>query len=342
MKVRKIVVALVALVCGLIGAPAALAWKPPPPQYGVKEVVNFPFTTADGTELVGSVYYPTDAKSGDRAPGRFPVLVDMTPYGLWDGNSTSPRALSDDAILRYFASHGYVGVELDARGTGRSAGTYSIWDPQQSRDYLELIDHPAHRLDGSNGVVGLAGMSYRGMTQLMVGGLLRPGTPVKAMAPASSGAYAFNRPFFMGGLPGIFTPVYQGVEGISEVPPPDQVTATGGADPVHLAHVGLDRSNDLLYHAEVLENVSSGGYMAHDDQWWQARDPIYDARAIVEAGVPALITSGPGDFFASDSLQMYAALQNAAHGRPVAAPMSPRQTPDRRFQIVWSDSYTDG
>ena len=339
---NKLVALSVTLGSLLVVVPASSAWTPPPPQYGVQEVVNFPFTTRDGTELVGSVYYPTDLSSGARAPGTFPVLVDMTPYGMWDGNSTVPKDGSDDAILRYFASYGYIGVELDARGTARSGGTYSIWDPQQSRDELEMIDYAAHRLDGSNGIVGLAGMSYRGMNQLMVGGLLRPGTPVKAMTPASSGAFAYNRPFFMGGFPGVFWPAYQGIESWSEVPPVDQVTASGGADAVHLATVAANRTADADYHAQALENVYSGGFMAYDDQWWQQRDPIYDVRAIVRADVPVLITSGPGDFFASDSLRTYAALQSVAHGRSPWAPMNPSWTPDRRFQIVYSDSYTDG
>jgi hypothetical protein len=191
-------------------------------------------------------------------------------------------------------------------------------------------------------VVGLAGMSYRGMNQLMVGGLLAPGTPVKAMAPASSGAFAFNRPFFMGGFPGVFVPLYQGIESLSEVPPLDQVAASEGTDPAQLSQVAIDRRNDAIYHAQVLANVNSGGFMAYDDHWWQERDPIYDARAIVGAGVPVLITSGPNDFFASDSLRMYAALQNVAHGRLPWAPMDPRLSPDRRFQIVYSDSYSDG
>ncbi len=328
--------------CILAGAPTASAWTPPAPKYGVEEIVNFPFRTSDGTELVGSVYYPTELATGGRAPGTFPVLVDMTPYGMWDGNSTVPKDGSDDAILRYFATHGYIGVELDARGTGRSAGTYSIWDPQQSRDDVELIHYVAHRLDGSNGIVGLVGMSYRGMNQLMVGGLLMPGTPVKAIAPASSGAFGYNRPFFMGGFPGAFWPAYQGIEAWSELPPVDQVAAPGGADAVHLATVAADRSADAEYHAQALQNVYSGGFMAYDDQWWQARDPIHDVRAIVRAGIPVLITSGPGDFFASDSLRTYAALQSVAHGGSPWAPMDPSWSPDRRFQIVYSDSYTDG
>jgi predicted acyl esterase len=308
----------------------------------VQEIVNYPFTTSDGVQLMGSVYYPTNLSTGGRAPGRFPVLVDMTPYGMWDGNSTSPRDLSDDQILRYFTAHGYIGVEVDARGSGRSEGDYTFEDPRQMKDDVEVIDFVAHRLEGSNGVVGLTSMSYRGLNQLLVGGVLEPGTPVKAMAPASAGSTSYDDPFFAGGIPGAFWHAYGGIETYSEIPPFDQVAAAGGADLVHTVKVAQGRVPTVLYHGETWENTASGGDIAHRDQWWLEREPIYAAQAIVKAGVPALLTSGWGDFFARGSLAMYAALQNVSHGHSPWAAMDPHQAPDPRYQLVWSDVYTDG
>ena len=335
-----------ALIALAILAPAchtatAAAWKPPAPKYGVKEVVNHPFTLSDGTQLVGSVYYPADLKTGEHADGRFPVMTMMTPYGMWDGTSTV-RPGADDQILRYFASHGYIGLEMDVRGAGRSEGEYSMWEPLQMRDYTEVIDYAAHGLDGSNGKVGLAGMSYRGMNQLLVGGVLKPGTPVKAMAPASAGAFGYAYPLFTGGMPYFFWYAYPGIEEVAEVPPVDQAAAPNGVNPVQLSRAGVGRVGTNLYHLEDYQNTSSGGYMAHDDLWWQQRDPIYGAQAIAKADVPVLLTSGPGDNFNTGALRMYAALQNAAHGRSVWGPMKPGQRPDRRFQVLWGNGYTDG
>jgi hypothetical protein len=341
--VTGVVVGLItAGIAGAAAAPVAAAYTPPAAQYGVDEIVNYPFTASDGTELMGSVYYPTDLQTGARAAGTFPVLVDMTPYGMWDGNSTVPKDGSDDAILRYFTAHGYIGVELDARGTGRSGGSYTFEDPQQMRDDVEVINFVAHRLDGSNGVVGLAGMSYRGINQPLVGALLRPGTPVKAIAPASAGAIMYGPPFFMGGIPGAFWYAYPGIEQWSEVPPVDQLTATNGIDPGDLLGVGAGRVPTEAYHAEVYANTTSGGYMAHRDQWWQAREELGGVKAIVRAGIPALQTSGSNDFFSGGSLQLYAAFQDAAHRRSLYAPMNPRVKPDPRYQMVWGDTYSDG
>lgn len=342
-------VAAVGVALGWSGAPAVAAanagtaprsgFTPnPAPTYGVGNIVNVPVTMADRTQLVGSVYYPTDLETGVRAPGTFPVLVTMTPYGMWDGSSSGG---ADDQIPRYFASHGYLCVVVDTRGSGRSQGVYAFEDPQEMRDYLEVIDYAAHRLDGSNGVVGLSGMSYRGLNQLLVGGLLRPGTPVKAMAPASAGSI-YRGIFFNGGIPSAFGAAYAGIETYSEVPPPDQLAAPGGLDPFHLARVVRDRVPTMLYHGEWWTSTLGGGHMAYQDDWWLDREPIYAAQAIVDAGVPVLLTSGHGDFFVSGALHMYAALQNAWHGRPVFAPMDPRLKPTERYQLVWSGSYVDG
>jgi predicted acyl esterase len=344
-RCRTALLVLTALLVAAGLAPAAATgggYRPPPPRYGVQEVVNFPFTMSDGTRLMGSVYYPTDLRTGARVRQRFPVLVDMTPYGMWDGNSRQPRDLADDQTLRYFTSHGYVGVEVDARGAARSGGTFAAFDPQQSRDELEVIDYVAHRLDGSNGIVGLTGMSYRGLNQLFVGGLLKPGSPVKAMAPASASAFLYDELPFPGGIPAAFWHAYAGIGAASSVPPVDQAAEPGGVDPAPTAQLARDRGPTGLYFAGVVGDAATGGPMSYRDQWWLQREPINSAQAIARAGIPVLLTSGPTDLFARGSLRMYAALQNAAQGRSVWAPMDPRLPADPRFQVVYANVYSDG
>ncbi|MDQ1694956.1 MAG: uncharacterized protein QOJ03_309 [Frankiaceae bacterium] len=313
--------------------------------YGVEEEVNVPFVMADGTTLVGSVYYPTDATTGERASGRFPVLVTMTPYGTWDGNSQYPANFpnggSDHQILRYFAQHGYIGLEVDSRGSGRSQGLFTPVDPQQSRDYLRIIDVAAHHLDGSNGVVGLTGMSYRGLNQILVGGLLRRGTPVKAMAPASAGGSAFEDPFMQGGIASQFWYAYPAILGISAVPPVDQTAAPGGADP-RLATVAVDRARSAQNLTDMATQSLNGGPIAYRDVWWKQREPMRAVKAIVRAGVPVLLTTGTTDFFPRSALRMYAALQSVARGGSPYSPMKPAWRPDRRFQLVYGTDYTDG
>jgi putative CocE/NonD family hydrolase len=317
----------------------------PASSYGVQEQVNAPLTMADGTTLVGSVYYPADPATGERAAGRFPVLVTMTPYGSWDGNSHAsthfPNGGSDDSILRFFAQHGYIGLEVDSRGSGRSEGLFTVLDPQQSVDYVQVIDIAAHHLSGSNGVVGLTGMSYRGLNQLLVGGLLRRGTPVKAMAPASAGASVFDDPFVQGGIASQFWYAYPGILGVSAAPPADQVAAPGGADP-RLATVAADRARSAQNLSDMVTRTLSGGSLAYRDGWWQQREPIHATRAIVDAGIPVLLTTGTTDFFPRGAFRMYTALQSVAHGGSPYDAMNPGWKPDRRFQLVYGKDYTDG
>ncbi|MCU1621503.1 MAG: peptidase [Frankiales bacterium] len=317
----------------------------PASSYGVQEQVNAPFTMADGTTLVGSVYYPADPATGERAAGRFPVLVTMTPYGSWDGNSHVsphlPNGGSDDSILRFFAQHGYIGLEVDSRGSGRSEGLFTVLDPQQSVDYVQVIDIAAHHLSGSNGVVGLTGMSYRGLNQLLVGGLLRPGTPVKAMAPASAGASVFDDPFVQGGIASQFWYAYPGILGVSAAPPADQDAAPGGADP-RLATVAADRARSAHNLSDMVTQTLSGGPIAYRDGWWQQREPIHATQAIVDAGIPVLLTTGTTDFFPRGAFRMYTALQSVAHGGSPYDAMNPGWKPDRRFQLVYGKDYTDG
>jgi predicted acyl esterase len=328
----------------LATVPVATAFVVPGPAsgaatYGVVEEVNVPFVMADGTTLVGSVYRP--AQAGKPAPGRFPVLITMTPYGTWDGNSQQPKQGSDDLGLRYFAQHGYVGLEVDTRGSGRSEGLFTPFDPQQSRDYLAVIDLAAHHLSGANGVVGLTGMSYRGLNQLLVGGLLRKGTPVKAMAPASAGASTYDDPMMQGGIASQFWYAFPAVLGVSAVPPADQDAAPGGAGP-GLATVAVDRARSAQNLTDLATQAINGGPMAYRDAWWQEREPLLSARAIVAAGVPVLLTTGTTDFFPRGAFRMYSALQSVAHGGSPYSPMQPAWKPDRRFQLVYGTDYTDG
>jgi putative CocE/NonD family hydrolase len=331
-------VALFASILSATGSSAATT-------YGVEEQVNASFVMVDGTTLVGSIYRPADPSSGKRAPGRFPVLVTMTPYGSWDGNSQYgahyPAGGSDHEILRYFAQHGYIGLEVDSRGSGRSQGLFTVLDPQQSRDYAQVIDIAAHHLDGSNGIVGLTGMSYRGLNQLLVGGLLRPGTPVKAMAPASAGSSVYDDPFVQGGIASQFWYAFPGILAVSAVPPADQTAAPGGAD-ARLAAVAADRARSAQNLTDMATQSLNGGPLAYREGWWQDREPVNAAQAIVDAGVPVLLTTGTTDFFPRGAFRMYTALQSVAHGGSAYAPMKPEWRPDRRFQLVYGKDYTDG
>ena len=108
----------------------------------------------DGTRLATDVYRPA-------APGRYPVILLRTPYGLRLGQGCFAQGLSGG--MAFWAEHGYVGVSQDARGTFRSEGTFRPILQEQNDGY-DAIEWAAAR-PWSNGRVATIGASYMGVTQ---------------------------------------------------------------------------------------------------------------------------------------------------------------------------------
>src|SRR5690242_11898518 len=66
----------------------------------------------DGIRLATDIYRP--ARAGKAAPGKFPVLIEHTPYGKAGRRKTG----------EYLARHGYVVVLQDCRGRFESEGEF--------------------------------------------------------------------------------------------------------------------------------------------------------------------------------------------------------------------------
>ena len=99
---------------------------------------------SDGVKLDSDVIRPDE-------PGRFPVLVEQTPYNknVVDGST----AFGDTS---YFAQRGYVEVIVDVRGTGSSEGQWHSFDDREQRDGYEPVEWAASQ-PWSDGRVGLFG-----------------------------------------------------------------------------------------------------------------------------------------------------------------------------------------
>src|SRR5215210_2436058 len=158
-------------------------------------VPNVAVTMDDGVALVGDVMYPTDPATGDRAPGRFPVLLTQNPYTCQTtaGNTGPADPFGPGTTgTSYFVGRGYILAAICVRGTGRSGGTFEFFGSREQQDGVALVDWAAHRVEGSNGVVGLTGCSYLGATQLFIAGALPASSPVKAILPSCWGAETYR------------------------------------------------------------------------------------------------------------------------------------------------------
>ena len=285
-------------------------WQPDAVQYGMTVKSAVPLTMSDGVVLFANIGYPTDPVTRHRAPGPFPVLLTQNPYV---GASEQPDP--------FYVDRGYIFVSVEVRGTLDSEAPNNapllndLFGARQVKDGVELVDWAAHRLDGSDGVVGLTGCSQLGIIQLFVAAAIGPNSPVKAILPACA-SNGYDGIYFAGGIPGptigLFgQPIVGTISGTKHLP---ENVFVGG----------LERG-DIL----------AGGPLAYNGQYWQQRttSPALAAQ-IVANGIPALLWSGWKAPEAMGALEFYAALQDAAAGKPPYGPMAAGQPTTGRYQII--------
>lgn len=213
----------------------------------------------DGVCLAVDIYRPD-------TPGKFPVLLAMSPYGkaiqtlpypfpqpapdydnefkmgLWDGNIEA-------GITSEILARGYIHVIGDIRGSGDSEGE-DCGDPtQEGRDYCDVVEWLAKQ-PWCDGNVGGIGMSY--FAQVQVSAALEQPPHLKAIAPLfwHERVVASN---------GIITPMhywlYDGRDGTSGYAPKNEVSRlkkdVPGNDLKKLIQNTLDRNPDLRYDARL-------------------------------------------------------------------------------------------
>jgi putative CocE/NonD family hydrolase len=287
---RSVPPALLAIVGALLGAPAtAVASPPPPPQLPAPtyETVSQESLVAmdDGVSLAATVTFPSPDGEAP-APGRFPVVLSMTPYGR-NGLCGCP---SPDL----FASRGMISAVVDVRGTGGSGGNLdqNYFSPREARDGYELVEHFGTR-PYSNGSVGMAGGSYVGITQYLTAELRPP--HLAAITPAVALGDLYRDGYAHGGIPNLFFDLqYVGVQGA-----PGALGAN--TDPALLAETIAAKLG------QSPPGTIAFDYLARpdDDAFYRDRSPIYRARRIE---VPALILGGWNDGLLRGAPEMYRAL----------------------------------
>jgi predicted acyl esterase len=305
-RTRRITLSLSALLtfgAVVTAGPSSAAkpmWTPGPAKYGVVKVQNVPIRMDDGVELVADIDYPANRSTGSAADGTFPVLLAQHPYGC------QVPSTDDNS---YFVSRGYIYARVCVRGTGRSGGRFAFIGPREQRDGVALVSWAAYHLRGSNGVVGLAGGSFPGLTQWITAGALPANSPVKALAPTFSGSSSYRESATSGGVP---------TETMEYLFP--------GIGALMGPRAGV-------FGARTYADWMAGGDPAYDATFWSQRTPGDYAARIAKNGIPALLWSGWDDIFTRTSQEMYAYLQNAAAGRPVYGPMAISTKTSAKYQI---------
>jgi putative CocE/NonD family hydrolase len=111
---------------------------------------------SDGVRLSVTFLKPRARSSGET----FPVLLDLYPYRKDEYPSAGPT---------YFAKRGYITATVDVRGTGSSEGVLPPreYSDQEMKDAVEII-RLLSEMEGSNGRVGMWGMSWGGFNSIQV------------------------------------------------------------------------------------------------------------------------------------------------------------------------------
>lgn len=151
----------------LAGPAKSPADQPSVPRLPFRMTLNVPIPMRDGVTLSSTVFRPV-------ANGAYPVLFVVTPY-------TADRWQSWGG---FFASNGYIFVSVDARGRGRSSGSFEPWI-HEGTDGVDVIRYLSRRIPGSDGRVAAWGGSYSGKNQWAFATSHEPA--LKAIAPAATG-----------------------------------------------------------------------------------------------------------------------------------------------------------
>lgn len=142
------------------------------PIHDVSWEREVPVPMRDGVRLATDLYFP--ARRGERQPGRFPVLLERTPYDKHGATLV--------ASAKRFARHGYVVALQDVRGRFASEGD---WYPfaLEAPDGYDSVEWLGVQ-EWSTGRVGTMGCSYSGSDQHALANLAPP--HLAAMFPSEA------------------------------------------------------------------------------------------------------------------------------------------------------------
>src|SRR5205809_1995662 len=142
----------------------------------------------DGTLLAAMVRAPAGKHLAD---GPFPTLVEYSGYAAADPDNPQPLTLLTSVL-------GFATVAVNMRGSGCSGGALDLFDLPTTADGYDVIETVAAQPWVQGGKVGMAGISFSGISQLFVGGARPP--HLAAITPLSVIADIYRAPGYPGGM----------------------------------------------------------------------------------------------------------------------------------------------
>ncbi len=283
---------LLALALALAAPGAALAEDAPPPSE--LPPATYPSTYSeqrfirmdDGVELGATITFPSENGSGP-APGRFPVVLNMTPYGR-DAGCACENAAN-------YATRGFVLAVVDVRGTGGSQGNLdqNYFSPREARDGYDLVEFLGTQ-PWSNGKVGMSGGSYLGIMQYLTAEEDPP--HLAAIAPDEALADIYNDAADPGGILSLaFDAQYLGLQGGLGLSGPNTEPSMipGTLTAKYEQATGRSIAFDYLEHP-------------YEDSFYYERSPI---TRVSKIHVPVFVLDGWRDAFVAGDVRMFEHLE---------------------------------
>ncbi len=321
----------------LMVAGSTACGPPPPPDladtdgpFGVSITRNLEIPLEDGRVLRADLYEPVDPGTGAVAPGPFPVIVGMTPYGKAGASAASIPG--GNGVNLELVRNGYLALAVDVPGTGISDGAFDLFDPAEAVAGAQVIDWAAD-LPRSTGAVGMLGLSYMAIVQLFTAAEVGPGSPLKAIFPMAATVDPYRDLFTSGGALNVISPL--GLlfgYGLTRVATP--FTESWDDPASALEHARSNLAQMGRFEAVMAAHMFTNGERRYDGEWWRQRRPEQVLQRIADNGVAVHLVGGLYDVFQRGEPLLYSGLQNAWAGRPVEAPMLPDQPVSERFSLL--------
>jgi len=180
---------------------------PPPASFYKKqklvEGLNY-LEMRDGIKLAVTVRLPANKKITD---GPFPTVIEYSGYQVAaPGNllaslgKNDPLAPAQSTIIggALLPLIGFASVSVQMRGSGCSGGHFDLFDLPTTYDGYDVIESLATQPWVKNGMVGMAGISFSGISQMFVAGTRPP--HLAAIAPMSITSDLYQGTGYPGGI----------------------------------------------------------------------------------------------------------------------------------------------
>ncbi len=289
-------------------------------KFGVAIECDVMVPMRDGVRLATDIHRP--ARDGQALAGRFPVLLERTPYDktgapLSERSAADPTPMNRARVAEHFAAHGYIVVYQDCRGRHGSQGRFTkyLGEGEDGYDTMAwLIQQP-----WCNGKIGTMGLSYAAHAQMALACLKAPG--LSAMLLDSGGfASAYRAGIRQGGAFELkqATWAYKHAQ-LSGVAARDPVIAAAleredikawfTAMPWRPGHSPLKWTPD--YEAYLLDQWCRGSF----DAYWRQIGLYAAGHYAAMAGIPVMLLCGWWDPYVQTTVDNYLGLKDGARGK---------------------------